>query len=288
MFRLVMSAVALSTVALLAGCSVPTGDDSAVQSDDEALIKKSDNAFLMDVLARAGVPAVAPQNHIVGVGPSRSANITLKITGGGFTGLITQSGQAASEDGTVYGAIAANDFTKTGKVLVKGGASWLRPERHCCDIPSTDSLTAFVSCQTIVVPGSPVSCTITPAPVAKETDDKFMYDLLTDAGVDPEAGRPIPGAGTKFSAHVRVSSGGIAGVTLGSLAWGTKDHAAIKAAQLPRVEDVLSANGATWGAIGLIHPDQQTTLEADVTCSQSVTLHPVAHCTYEATNIRPF
>jgi hypothetical protein len=30
-----------------------------------------------------------------------------------------------------------------------------------------------------------------------------------------------------------------------------------------------------------------STIEAKVTCSESVTLHPVASCTYEPMNIRP-
>jgi hypothetical protein len=288
MFRQLLSVTVIASLGLLAGCSGAAGDDSTDSTDQDVKVSKANNAFLMDVLTRAGVPEVSPVKGILGVGPSRTATIALKTTSGGLAPHTTNSGDVEDANGNVYGDVEESDFSKLSKVLVKGGASWVKGEVRCCDIPVTDTLTATVSCHTVVAPGSPVNCTITPAAGPTSLDDKFLYDMFTAAGVAGDTTRPLPGSSVKYTAHVTLAKGGIAPAETGTLSWGTHSHA-ITSADFARVQQILEANGSIWGMIGPIRTgmDMPETLESEVTCWESVTLDPIAHCTYDAANIRP-
>jgi hypothetical protein len=191
-------------------------------------------------------------------------------------------------DGDVYGKIDDKDYSRVEQILIHDGASWVYGQTRCCDIPKTDTLDAFVTCRTVVAPHSPTSCTVTPAVTADSSDDAFMFKLLTDAGVAADTDHPAPGASTKYTAHVRVTKGGFAGMEIGDISWGDNSDASIEKSDLSKVEAILTSHGATWGDTGpVVHADMQTSLEVDVTCSESVSAHPIATCAYRADNIRP-
>lgn len=238
--------LAVATVGLVGvGCAAPAAEADGTSSAEAAATATGNNAvFLNGILTAAGVPTTPAAG--VGSGPIRTARLffsTPVVPNAQRAGAV----QSDATPSTFYGSIPQAQIARAENLVRASGAPLRNPPAGL--VGSGQWRSAVVRCHTVIVPGLPVTCEITPDLDEKPplvSDDDFLNNLMEEAGV-LEAVPVGVGAGPSRTARLSFSTPVVPNATRqGALTAvnGPGFYGAIKAADVPRAESLIEAAGA--------------------------------------------
>jgi hypothetical protein len=293
--KLLAASAAVVSLFALQGCAAenaadPASDPNAPPSDSsESDITKSGgnvsaaNAkLLMDALQKADAPSNTPAG-LLGTG-SRIGRIQLTTAQGGMAHFISQAGELSSLDGADLGNVATLglDWTKLGKALVSGGATWNTVELD--HGASSSSIFAKVECKQVVSPTAKPTCTVSPITLSAD-DSAALMQVLQNVNAPSNTPAGLLGVGSRIArVTLTTAQGGTAhfiseGLSAETLAGKHLGDVGTAATAWADVRSALLDGASIWSTTNGAHGSSSSKMVATVECKQVVAPHAKPTCT---------